>query len=187
MRELLKDIYMIKIVCDCWKERLFKPWEAKTHKGDLCLPCTIRARAKHSCSKRSWRTKEYEAWVQMNRRCYNKSYHSQHRYRERGIWVCDMRRWENWFMEFYKYMWDAPSKEHSLDRIDNNKWYEPWNIRRATKKEQSINSSIPRVYKWNSIRWRAKVMKISEWVFRRRIEKYWYAEYVDQYILISGI
>lgn len=134
---------------------------------------------KHWCCPRSWWTKEYRAWTQMHRRCYNKSYHSQHRYASRNIGVYSEWCGENWFAEFHKYVWDAPGKEYSLDRIDNNKSYEPWNVRWATKKEQSINSSRPKIYKGRSMADRAKYFWVGNGIIHRNAKKYWYEAYIE--------
>jgi hypothetical protein len=42
-------------------------------------------------------------------------------------------------MAFYNYIGPRSSPTHSIDRIDNNKGYEPGNVRWATKLEQQRN------------------------------------------------
>lgn len=58
-------------------------------------------------------------------------------YRGRGIIVCP--EWRDDFQCFYEHVGPRPSPRHSLDRINNDKSYEPNNVRWATKKEQSNN------------------------------------------------
>lgn len=57
-------------------------------------------------------------------------------YGARGIAVCE--RWLN-PENFLADMGERPSLQHTIDRIDNTRGYEPGNCRWATKKEQSRN------------------------------------------------
>jgi hypothetical protein len=82
-------------------------------------------------------SKEWRAWNHMKRRCLNPNYMYYKNYGGRGISIC--RRWINSFENFITDMGCAPSKEHSLDRIDVNGNYEPKNCRWATWKEQNNN------------------------------------------------
>lgn len=70
-------------------------------------------------------TKENEAWRQMKARCLNPNRKGYHNYGGRGIKVC--KRWLESFENFYKDMGQAPTKEHSLERIDVNGNYCPEN------------------------------------------------------------
>lgn len=83
------------------------------------------------------KTKEYRAWCDMKRRCYDPRRPQYHNYGGRGITVCDA--WRQSFPQFLADVGPAPSAAHSLDRIDNTKGYTPGNVRWATAKEQGNN------------------------------------------------
>ena len=82
-------------------------------------------------------TVEYRAWRSMLTRCYNSKRKEYKHYGGRGIFVC--RRWRNSFINFLKDMGNKPKKDLSMDRINNNDSYGPWNCRWATWKEQANN------------------------------------------------
>lgn len=80
---------------------------------------------------------EYSIWVNMRSRCNNPKNNRYHLYGARGIRVC--RRWETDFLNFLEDMGRRPSRNHSLDRIDNDGNYTSENCRWATRKEQCRN------------------------------------------------
>ena len=82
-------------------------------------------------------TPEYKAWVSMKDRCLNPKSSNYHWWGERGITIYPP--WVGDFMQFYQEVGPRPSVQHSLDRIDNNRGYEPGNVRWATKLEQRHN------------------------------------------------
>jgi len=73
----------------------------------------------------------------MKQRCKKGKPREQKSYRKKGIFV--YKDWENSFEKFYQAVGKRPSKEHSLDRIDNSKGYMPGNVRWATRTEQQRN------------------------------------------------
>lgn len=81
------------------------------------------------------RTPTYKSWVGMKRRCYVESGADYKNYGARGIVVCD--RWHD-FVNFYEDMGECPPGL-SIDRIDNDKNYEPGNCQWADKTHQARN------------------------------------------------
>lgn len=83
--------------------------------------------------------KEYTLWLNIKSRCYNKNNSHYNYYGLKGIKMCD--RWLNSFKYFLEDIGDRPSSSHSIDRIDVNGNYEPGNVRWATSKQQSRNTT----------------------------------------------
>lgn len=83
------------------------------------------------------RTPEYRTWCLMIRRCENARSRSYPYYGARGIAVCP--RWRASFEAFFADMGPKPSPDHTIDRLDNEKGYEPANCRWATWAEQFAN------------------------------------------------
>lgn len=94
---------------------------------------------------------EYRTWISMRKRCdgsFPQNLKNIH-YFLNGIKVCD--RWKNSFEDFYADMGKTPTKEHSIDRIDNNGDYCPENCRWATKREQALNKSTSVLVEFNGV------------------------------------
>ena len=82
----------------------------------------------HTCIVVGSRTPEYIAWQAMKRRC-SPTWYKRYLYFDRGIRVSD--KWVSDFAAFFAHLGPKPSKSHQLDRIDNERGYEPGNVRWA--------------------------------------------------------
>lgn len=123
-------------------------------------------------------TKEYNSWKGAKERCLNKSNKAYQKYGGRGIKICD--RWSKSFLDFLKDMGNAPSKNHSLDRRNNNGNYCPENCRWATKKQQANNTRWNRVIvfkgvKKNLIQW-SEITGIKYVTLKHRLNRGWSIE-----------
>lgn len=82
-------------------------------------------------------TKMYHRWQGMIARCYRKTNSHYKSYGGRGIKVCE--RWRHSFENFLEDMGEPPFKDAQIDRIDNDKDYEPSNCRWATPLQNAHN------------------------------------------------
>lgn len=87
--------------------------------------------------------REYEIWQGIKRRCHNPNDPKYRRYGARGIAVCD--RWMSDYAAFLTDMGRRPFANAQIDRINNNKGYEPGNCRWATPKENARNRCSSRI------------------------------------------
>lgn len=82
-------------------------------------------------------TRIYRCWIDMKSRCLCKTNPWYSHYGGRGITICN--EWMN-FEPFYKWaIENGYSDSLTIDRIDNNKGYYPWNCKWSTQQEQSLN------------------------------------------------
>lgn len=98
-----------------------------------------RKRERHGMNK----SPEHRAWVHMRQRCSNPRKREWPHYGGRGIKVCEA--WEQSFLAFYEDVGQRPSPKHSLDRINNDRGYEPGNVRWALQQQQVENTSVVRM------------------------------------------
>jgi hypothetical protein len=100
-----------------------------------------RNRGRHGMAKHGKVHPLYRAWSDLNSRCSNPNHQSWEYYGGRGITVC--QRWRDSFEAFASDMGARPTPRHSIDRIDNDRGYEPGNCRWATASEQMRNRRKP--------------------------------------------
>jgi len=91
----------------------------------------------------------------MRRRCWSKNNPSYRYYGGRGIAIC--KRWAS-FLSFVEDMGYPPTREHSIDRINNDGDYQPNNCRWATHLEQARNSRSA-----NQVTYRGVTKCVSAW------------------------
>ncbi len=95
---------------------------------------------RHGAAGRGRKTPEYIAWMNMRRRTLpNARPHEVASYWDRGIRVCD--RWQDDFQAFLADVGPRPSAAFSLDRIDNDRGYEPNNVRWERLENQANNKT----------------------------------------------
>lgn len=114
-------------------------------------------------------TKTYGVWESIKKRCLDTKNRSYKNYGGRGITICD--EWKNNFLSFLKDMGEAPEK-CVIDRIDNDKSYEPGNCRWITQKENCRNkrNNIYLTFSGEKrllVEW-AEIFQVSESLFRKR-------------------
>ena len=119
-----------------------------------------------------WKTKVHRCWSEIRQRCKNKNYPRYQDYGGRGIKVCE--RW-NSFINFYHDMGDPPTPRHSIDRIDNNKNYEPGNCKWSNPKEQQNHTRSNRIIEFNgrklNIQQWSEIVNINHSTIRKRIDR----------------
>ncbi len=159
--------------CSCNNKTKKEIAEEKVLSGDTrSCGCLIKeAVSTHKLSKHPL----YKLWKDIKNRCYNKNCPVYYRYGCRGIIVSD--EWVNSPEVFIKDMTPKLSKEHSLDRIDNDGPYSKDNCQWSTRKEQGKNKGN-NIYleldgeKLILAEW-ARILNIPKYVFHRRKNRGW--------------
>jgi hypothetical protein len=129
---------------------------------------------KHSDTK----SKEYNSWSHIKSRCTNPNNAGYKWYGARGIKMHP--EWVESYESFLNHVGRAPSKEHSIDRVDNNGHYVPGNVRWATKREQVNNRRTTTYLEYNGEKrpfteW-CEVLNINYRVLRTRLGFGWTVE-----------
>lgn len=126
--------------CECGTELIVtaQRLKSKNTKSCGCLKKELlkKTKTKHNKSY----TKEYKAYYSIKNRCYNPKDAHYNYYGKKNIKMCD--KWLENVENFINDVGPAPSKIHSIDRINPDGNYEPNNVRWATQTVQNINKKI---------------------------------------------
>lgn len=149
------DNWLYLCRCDCGVEREVLGYKLRRGNSTSCgcrgLEIWRSTQTTHGLS----RHRLYQTWNLMMHRCYDSRDASYKNYGGRGITVC--KRWHD-VRNFISDLADTWRNGLTMDRINNNRHYEPTNVRWATKGEQSRNrrSCI-------NLTWNGETKTVSEW------------------------
>lgn len=165
-----------RCLCSCGQESA--PYASALLRGTQSCGCRVReATIRRNTVHGLHGTREYNAWLDMKKRCGQHA-RSAKDYWQRGIGICE--RWSD-FQQFLADMGECPPGL-SLDRIENERGYEPGNCRWATRVQQNNNSR-----RNHRIDWGGRTMTMAQWAselcvpvaaFRQRVWRNWPLERV---------
>ena len=171
--------------CECGKTKEVRASHLRTGNIQSCGCLSLdsekrriavaKAITKHGQATKGRRSREYYSWVGMIQRCTNPNEPQWHDYGGRGITVHP--EWRASFKAFFEHVGPKPTPKHTLDRIDNERGYEPGNVRWATRREQLLNKRTT-VYlehdgrRLRAVEW-AEITGLSIDVIRTRIQRGW--------------
>ncbi len=116
---------------------------------------------------------EYVVWNLMEQRCNNPNRREYKNYGGRGITLCKEWSGRGGFDRFLAHIGPRQDKTLTLDRIDNNKGYEPGNVRWVTRSQNLRNTRITKMVSlWGSkvsLRDIAQVFDIKFETIRHRV------------------
>jgi len=148
-------------LCSYCNKKVEKPYESGLiYKSCGCSTYKISSESliKHGDCKRSIKNKNgnrkvnrlYQIYNGMIDRCYNEKNKDYHIYGNKNIKVCD--EWLNSYEKFKKWLLNNNYQDYlTIDRINNDKDYEPSNCKFSTRAQQVQNSSKAKL-NWNSVR-----------------------------------
>jgi hypothetical protein len=130
--------------CECGSEKVARLYAVRSGATRSCGCARGKAQLRHGAAAGKALTPEYRAWRCMLTRAKNPNIARADRYSLRGIGVA--AEWDsggdgNGYERFLAHVGHKPGDDYSLDRIDNDKGYEPGNVRWATTREQITNRS----------------------------------------------
>lgn len=136
------------LVCQCDCGSIKTAYQSKMIKGHTrsCGCFSIDSRRERMTTHGKTGTRAYIIWKHIRQRCHNPKDAAFKDYGGRGITVCD--RWRESFENFLADMGECPLGLE-IDRIKNDKGYEPGNCKWSTKTENCRNRRSNRLITHN--------------------------------------
>lgn len=132
-------------VCECGTESVLTASNLKGNRSKSCGCWRDERNSKDNSTHKRSKTQVYTTWQRIVQRCFNPKHPRYSDYGGRGITIYNA--WVASFEEFYAYIGEPPTPDHSIDRYpDNDGNYEPENVRWASRKEQGRNKRNNRLY-----------------------------------------
>jgi len=152
------------VKCNCGTIKILRSEALRNKSGTQSCGCLWQSKKytlsyKHGYSKNDNISSEYNSWLTMKARCLNPRTPNYKNYGGRGITICSRWIGEDGFINFIKDMKDKPTKNHQIDRIDNDGNYELSNCKWSTRKEQMRNRRNSVFYEYNGVR-----KCLAEWI-----------------------
>lgn len=128
-------------ICSCGNEVIVDAGNLNSRhtRSCGCLPEDLCSEIGLRCTHAMSYTKEFSSWRGAKNRCFNHNNKWFSNYGGRGISMYP--EWVENFAAFYAHIGPCP-EGLTLDRIDNDRGYEPGNVRWATKAEQVRNRRV---------------------------------------------
>lgn len=141
--------------CECGQETVVFGDNLKRGRTGSCKCQWKESVTKHGQSH----SDIYSIWCGIKERCTNPANSAYHNYGGRGITIAE--EWLHDFQAFADHIGPRPGPEYTCERMDNDKGYQPGNIKWATRAEQLRN-------KRNNVRYEYKgeSLTMKEWAQR---------------------
>lgn len=157
-----RGMKMFQCRCDCGAERVVYAKNLKSGNSSSCGCLHSERTVKRNLIHGKAKSSTWNAWIGMRERC---SPHSKNArwYSKRGIKVC--AHWQ----KFENFLGDVGERPEGaqLDRINNDRGYEPGNCRWATPTQNSRNRSNNTV-----LTYMGKSMCVAAWAERLNLPRY---------------
>jgi hypothetical protein len=105
---------------------------------------------------------EYRCYTAMKQRCLNKKCTGYHYYGAKGIEVHPDWLGKGGFERFVAHIGRRPSRDHSIDRVNGKRGYEPGNVRWATRAEQLANRDTGKGEAKRALRFNKRVLSLRD-------------------------
>lgn len=145
-----------RLRCDCGTERVVAVESAKRHPSCGCLGVEVRREKRQTHGQTG--TRLYRIWTSMKTRCRNPRAKSYRDYGGRGITVC--QEWAADFLSFRAWaLANGYRDDLTIERIDNDRPYDPSNCVFATIEQQQRHR---RHHRWLTCLDETKIL--ADWV-----------------------